>query len=120
MAHLQLILIDCNIRPIAVAIIVTNFAGESSRIWESLKNLTIFYGIQSFITVFTWARHLSLSWARLIQSMPPHPISLRSTLGPSPPTSMSSLLSLSFWLYHRNPVCILLPSHSTRPANLIL
>ena len=30
-----------------------------------------FYGTQRFITAFPWARHLSLSWARSIQSMPP-------------------------------------------------
>jgi hypothetical protein len=33
------------------------------------------YGTQRFITMFT----RSLSWARSIQSIPPHPISLRST-----------------------------------------
>jgi hypothetical protein len=32
------------------------------------------------MTAFTRARHLSLSWARLIQSMPPHPTSRRSIL----------------------------------------
>ena len=33
-----------------------------------------------FITAFTSARHLSLSWARSIQSMPSHPTSCRSIL----------------------------------------
>jgi hypothetical protein len=33
-----------------------------------------------FITVFTRALHWSVSWARLIQSIPPHPTSLRSIL----------------------------------------
>jgi hypothetical protein len=32
------------------------------------------------ITVFTRARHFSLTWARWIQSTPSHPISLRSSL----------------------------------------
>nr|AGM32905.1 hypothetical protein [Coptotermes formosanus] len=33
-----------------------------------------------FITGFTRARHLSLSWVSSIQSMPPHPTSCRSIL----------------------------------------
>jgi hypothetical protein len=36
-----------------------------------LKKLPAFYGTRRFISAFTRARHLSLSWARLIQSMPP-------------------------------------------------
>jgi hypothetical protein len=35
---------------------------------------------RKFITVFTTARHLSLSWARSIQSTPPHPTSQRFIL----------------------------------------
>jgi hypothetical protein len=38
---------------------------------ELLKKFPAFYGTRRFITAFTRARHLSLSWARLIQSMPP-------------------------------------------------
>jgi hypothetical protein len=38
-----------------------------------------FYGIRSFITAFTSARHMSLSWARSIQSTYPHPTFWRST-----------------------------------------
>jgi hypothetical protein len=46
-----------------------------------LKKLPAFYGTRSFVTAFTRARHLSLSWARLIQFMPPpHPTSRRSIL----------------------------------------
>jgi hypothetical protein len=44
-----------------------------------------FYRTQSFITAFTSARHLSLSWARSIQSIP------------TSPTSWSSILILSFY-----------------------
>jgi hypothetical protein len=47
---------------------------------QLLKNFTAFYGTRKFITVFTRALHLSLSWARPIQSIPSHPISLRSIL----------------------------------------
>ena len=42
--------------------------------WEANRFLVnkfpSFYGIRRFITAFTSARHLSLSWARSIQSMP--------------------------------------------------
>jgi hypothetical protein len=39
-----------------------------------------FYGTRRFITMFTRALHLSLSWARSTQSIPSHPISLRCIL----------------------------------------
>jgi hypothetical protein len=39
----------------------------------------VFYGARRFITEFTRALHLSLSWARLIQSTSPYPTSTRST-----------------------------------------
>ena len=42
---------------------------------QLVKKFPAFYGAQRFITAFTSARHLSLSWARSIQSMPPHPAS---------------------------------------------
>ena len=38
------------------------------------------YGTRRFITAFTSARHLSLSWARSIQSIPPNPTSWKSIL----------------------------------------
>jgi hypothetical protein len=47
---------------------------------QLLKNLPTFYGTWSFITMFTRARNWSLSWARKLQSVPPHPISLRFIL----------------------------------------
>jgi hypothetical protein len=47
---------------------------------ELPKKFPAFYGTQRFITAFTRARHLSLSWARSIQSMPPHPTSRSSIL----------------------------------------
>jgi hypothetical protein len=39
-----------------------------------VKKFPAFYGTRWFITAFTRARHLSLSRARSIQSMPPSPI----------------------------------------------
>jgi hypothetical protein len=47
---------------------------------QPLKNFPAFYGTRRFITVFKRALHLSLSWARSIQSITSHPISLRSIL----------------------------------------
>jgi hypothetical protein len=40
---------------------------------QLLKKFPALYGTRRFITAFTRARHLSISWARLIQSMPPIP-----------------------------------------------
>ena len=45
---------------------------------QLVKKLPACYGTQRFIITFTSAFHLSLSWARSTQSMPPHPTSWRS------------------------------------------
>jgi len=45
-----------------------------------LVKFPAFYGSQRFITAFISARHLSLSWANLIQSIPPRLTSWRSIL----------------------------------------
>jgi hypothetical protein len=45
-----------------------------------LKNLPTFHKTRRFIIVYTRARHWSLSWAKSVQSIPPHLISLRSIL----------------------------------------
>ena len=47
--------------------------------FQLVKKFLAFYGTQRFITTFTSARHLSLSWTRSIQSMPP-PTSWRPVL----------------------------------------
>jgi hypothetical protein len=47
---------------------------------QLLKNFPTFYGTRRFITVFTRALHWSLSWARSIESILSHSISLRSSL----------------------------------------
>jgi hypothetical protein len=44
------------------------------------KKFPAFYGTRRFITAFTSACHLSVSWACSIQSIPPHPTSWRSIL----------------------------------------
>jgi hypothetical protein len=44
------------------------------------KKFSAFYWTRRFITAFTIARQLPLSWASPIQSIPPHPTSWRSIL----------------------------------------
>jgi len=45
---------------------------------QLVNKFRAFYGTRSFITALTSARHLSLSWASSIQSIPPQPTSWRS------------------------------------------
>jgi hypothetical protein len=47
---------------------------------QLVKKFLAFYGTRTFITAFTSARHLSLSWTFSIQSITPHPTYLRSIL----------------------------------------
>jgi hypothetical protein len=58
---------------------------EQSPSWESnrfsaTQEIPRIYGTRKFITAFTSARHLSLSWASSTQSMIPHSNSWRSSL----------------------------------------
>jgi len=48
--------------------------------FQLVKKFPSFYGTLRFITAFTSDRHLSLSWASSIQSIPPHPTSWSSIL----------------------------------------
>jgi len=57
---------------------------EKLTVPQLTKKFPAFCGIWRFITAFTSSRHLSLSWASSIQSMPPHPTFRRSTLILSP------------------------------------
>ena len=47
---------------------------------QLVKKFPAFYRTRKFITAFTRARHLSVSWASSIQSIPPHPTSCKSIL----------------------------------------
>ena len=86
-----------------------------------VRNFPAFYGTRRFITVFTKARHLSLSQVRSIHSTNPSHFSkihfniiLSSTPG-------SSKWSPSFKSPHRNPVCTSpLPIRATCSAHLNL
>ena len=53
---------------------------EKLRGSQLLKKFPTFYGTRRFITAVTSAFHMSMSWARSIQSTPPHPTSWRSIL----------------------------------------
>jgi hypothetical protein len=70
---------------------------------ELRKKFPAFYGTRRFITAFTRARHLSLSWARLTQSMPLPPPSDLSQVHFNiilPPTPRSSKWSPSLRFPH--------------------
>jgi hypothetical protein len=71
--------------------------------FQLVKKFPAFYGKRRFITSFASARHLSLSWASLIKSIPSHPTSWRSILILSS-TPGSSKWSLSRRLPHQSPV----------------
>jgi hypothetical protein len=52
---------------------------EKLTVAQLIKKFPTFYGIQRFITVFTRARHWSLSWARRIHSASSHPFKIHFT-----------------------------------------
>ena len=52
--------------------------------FQLVKKFPAFHGTLRFITAFTSARHLSISWASSIPSIPPHPTSWKSILILSP------------------------------------
>ena len=89
--------------------------------FQQVKKFPAFYGTRRFITAFTSARHLSLSYASLIQSIPPHPTSWRPIL-----ISSHLRLGLPSGLFPSGfptkTLCTPLPSsiHATCPAHLIL
>jgi len=77
------------------------------------KKFPAFYGTRTVITAFTSVRHLFVSWASLIQSIPLHTNSWRYILNiilPSTPGSPKWSLSLSF--PHQNPDYTCLVPHT--------
>ena len=69
---------------------------EKPTVSELVRKFLAVYGNRRFITTFTTARHLSLSWARLIQSMPSIPL-LEDSFWYYP---LSTLGSSKFLPYH--------------------
>jgi hypothetical protein len=95
---------------------------EKPQVMQLLKNFPTFYGIRRFVTMFTRALDWSLSWAKSIQPIPPHHISLRYILMLS--THLRLDLS-SGLLPYRFPANILYAIHfypirATWPANFTL
>ena len=99
--------------------------------WEanpfSVTKFPTFYDTRRFITAFTSARHLSLSWTSSIHSIPPHHTSWRSILILSFHLRPFSQVALSLRFPHQNSVYtspfphmrkMPRPSHSVRNAHL--
>jgi hypothetical protein len=80
---------------------------------------SVFYAIQRFITVFTRAHHLSISWPRWILSPPYHSIFFNHFNIVLLSTLRSSKISLSLRFESQNFICTSLSCVST-PAHLIL
>jgi hypothetical protein len=89
------IFLDCTLDPWTRTVVYQNYRPRVVRIarlltpWSRIlleklsglqlvKKFPAYYGTRRFITAFTSARHLSLSWASPIQSIPSHPTSWRS------------------------------------------
>jgi len=86
------------------------------------RNSPHFMEPQRFITAFTSARHLYLSWAISIQSMLSHPYSSRSTFILSSHLCLGLLSGLFPSGFPTKTLCtqLLSPIHATCPAYLIL
>ena len=102
------------------------YSMEQSPSWQANRfsasqEISAFYGTRRFITAFTRACHLSLSWASSIQSIPLQPTSLKIHLNilPSTPGLPSGLFPTGFptkTLYTPLPS----PIRATCPAHHIL
>ena len=93
-------------------------SGAADRFSTSQKNPPHFYETRRFITAFTSARHLSLTYTTSIQSTPSHPHFLKVHLNiilPSTPTSslwiwqLQFELSRIFYLHRTETITFFLP-----------
>ena len=91
---------------------------EKLRVLQPVKKFFSSCGTGRFITVFTTARHLTLSWHISVQSTPFQPMSLRSSY-PTTYTQFFQVASFPQGLPTKNLYSRLLsPIHSTCPAHL--
>jgi hypothetical protein len=101
---------------------------EKLPILQPPKNFSACYGTRRFITAFTRALHWSLSWSRSIQSLPSHPISLKSILILSThlrfglpsslyPSGFPTNILYAFLVTHIRATC---PTHFILPDVIIL
>ena len=90
--------------------------------FQLVKKFLAFYGTRRFIAAFTSARHVFLSWASSIQSIPSHPTSWRSILISSSHLSLDlpSCLLPSGLPTKTLYTPLLSPTHATFPTHLIL
>ena len=86
---------------------------------QLVKKLPAFHGIRRFITALTSVRHLSLSWARPIQSIYPHPTFWRSILILSTHLCLglhsglfpSGFHTKTLYTHLSSPICATCPAH---------
>ena len=88
---------------------------------QLVNKFPAFYGTRRFITAFTSARHLSLSWARSIYSMLPHATYWSSILILSSHLSLGLPSGLYLSDFPTKTLCtpLLSPIRATYPAHLI-
>jgi len=89
---------------------------------QLVKKFPAFHGTRRFITALASVRHLSLSWASLIQSIYPHPTSWRSILILSTHLRLGLANGLLPYAFPTKILCTPLssPKRATCPAHQIL
>ena len=89
---------------------------------QLVKKFPAFHGTRRFITALTSVRHLSLSWASLIQSIYPHPTSWRYILILSTHLRLGLSSGLLPSGFPTKTLCATIssPIRATCPAHLIL
>ena len=99
--------------------VVRNYSMEHSPSWKLIvpnlvNKFPAFYGNRRFTTAFKRSRHLSISWARLIQSMRPSQF-LKTHFNIILPSALRSFKwSLSLKVSHQTPLCRKIIKHKTK------